>query len=202
MAHLQLSKTQNFLKTKTAVHRSGFTLMEIILALAILVMVTAAAAPYMIRMFDGSRLENSAEIVQAEMNRARVRAVRTGQEWAFYFYPGTPYYTVVPYSPFTPMPNMNVVDSQTQTQYGNGVLPSGVTFATGQAEIDERAMDTVEVVGQGNGSNGGTMVLFYPDGTAQNAVVYLRHERGWIAKLQVRGLTGSVVKVDVEELQP
>ena len=61
--------------------RDGLTLIEILLVLAIVIMVAALALPAMNGTFDAQRLTRAADMVRSDWSRARVEAIRSGQEW-------------------------------------------------------------------------------------------------------------------------
>ncbi|MCE2793225.1 MAG: prepilin-type N-terminal cleavage/methylation domain-containing protein [Blastopirellula sp.] len=68
--------------------RSGVTLLELILVMAIIAFFGALVLPGFDRIFAAQRIDKSAEIVRAEMGRARVQAIRTGKVFAFVYNEG------------------------------------------------------------------------------------------------------------------
>ena len=67
--------------------RKAFTLIELILVIAIIVMIASLATPMMTRMIGRQALKQGADRVRVEMGRARVEAIRTGDVHALYFLP-------------------------------------------------------------------------------------------------------------------
>ena len=66
--------------TATSVNsRSGMTLLELMLVLALLVVVGAMAMPAFKGPFANQRLRKAGEMVRIEWNRARIQAMKTGQ---------------------------------------------------------------------------------------------------------------------------
>lgn len=63
--------------------RSGFTLLELLLVLALMVAAVAAALPSLRTSFSNQRLQKAAEQIRAEWTRARARAIKTGQTQVF-----------------------------------------------------------------------------------------------------------------------
>jgi type II secretion system protein H len=59
--------------------RSGFTLVEVMIVLAIIVAITAIAVPMMYNQASNQRLKDTARHVANALNRARGEAVRTGE---------------------------------------------------------------------------------------------------------------------------
>ena len=58
--------------------RPAFTLIEVILTLALLVIISAMAWPQLEKSFSGQRLRKAADIVRTQWTKARVEAMRTG----------------------------------------------------------------------------------------------------------------------------
>jgi len=64
-------------------NRGGFTLVEIILVLVILVTMGAVAWPVFSRSYESSKLKFAADKIMATLSKARVQAMTTGQTQAF-----------------------------------------------------------------------------------------------------------------------
>ena len=63
--------------------RQAFTLLELLLVLALMVAALAVALPNLRGSFSDQRLQKAAEQIRAEWTRARVRAIKTGQIQVF-----------------------------------------------------------------------------------------------------------------------
>lgn len=184
--------------------RSGVTLLELILVMAIIAFFGALVLPGFDRIFAAQRIDKSAEIVRAEMGRARVQAIRTGKVFAFVYNEGRSELAVRQFdqlvqagtvehfqraggggdgqSPGADVRNGNM-------DYSNERLPRGVRFVAGQAIADIRSQFEADAAGGGAGKL--KPILFYPDGSSQDAQVILANERGDAVRVVVRGLTGS-----------
>src|SRR5262245_35950725 len=81
---------------KSSCSRSAFTLLEVMLVLAILVAVTAVAWPQIHRAYETVRLRKAADQVQEALARARVQAMSSGLPQVFRFEPNSPRYTITP----------------------------------------------------------------------------------------------------------
>ena len=68
--------------------RLGFTLLELILVIGILVAISAIALPTVTRSFSSQSLLKAADRVRVSMGQARVRAIQTGQIHAVGYVPG------------------------------------------------------------------------------------------------------------------
>ena len=171
------------------------------MVLAIVVMVAAMSLPALNGTFDAQRLKRSADLVRSEWSRARVEAIRTGTEWAFFYSPNTGNYGIGPYSPYEAptVPSGGQSMGRSNFDYGNGLLPDGVVFFQGEVESDTRA-EVLNADGQGGGG-GDQVILFYPDGTAQQAELLLTNERNWYVQLNLRRLTGTASVSEVSALE-
>jgi prepilin-type N-terminal cleavage/methylation domain-containing protein len=187
--------------------RSGVTLLEILLVVAIMAFLSALALPGFDRIFAAQRIDKSAEIVRAEMGRARVQAIRTGKVFAFVYNEGRSELAV---RQFDQLVQAGTVEHFRQggtgpqggmgqslasdprdgnMDYSNERLPRGVRFLTGQTVSDIRSQYESDAAG---GSAGQLKpILFYPDGSSQDAQIILANERGDAVRIVLRGLTGS-----------
>ena len=71
------------------------------------------------------------------------------------------------------------------SNYDDDLLPGRVIFVAGQTVVDARAADA----GPTDTSQLRT-ILFYPDGTSQDARLTLQNEDGRLIDVALRGLTG------------
>ena len=185
--------------------RDGLTLIEILLVLAIVIMVAALALPAMNGTFDAQRLTRAADMVRSDWSRARVEAIRSGQEWVFCYIPGTGSYGISPYSPYQePTLPQGVTpdqDARSNFDYGGGQLPRGVIFNQSDVMADTRSQALDEEGGGNPGANSAETILFYPDGTAQQAALKLSNEREWFVQINLRALTGTATVSEVAALQ-
>ena len=185
--------------------RFGFTLVEFLLVLAVMVLVAAMSVPILQRSFSGQRLKNSGDRVRAEFGRARVKAIESGQVYAFFFIPGAGQFSVAPFEDDL-MSQIDVTPDDLRTSnfdFARNTLPKGIIFAAGDIEVDVRAQMVSEEANVD--LNQRRAVLFYPDGTCQDAKIYLQDTNdGAVVRVQVRDLTGmSTVSgiMDPQELK-
>ena len=179
---------------------TGLTLIEVLLVMAVMVLMAAVAAPILTGTFEAQKLRRAADLVRSDWGRARVQAIRTGQEWAFVYEPSTGRYTIAPYSPYeTPqIPATMPAESQGNFDYGDGLLPVGVRFDDAQVRADTRSESLGDSGGGGGSSRpAASTILFYPDGTSQQARLRLVNDRAWYVQLDLRSLTGSATVSEV-----
>jgi prepilin-type N-terminal cleavage/methylation domain-containing protein len=202
--------------------RSGLTLIEMILVLAVLVAAAAIALPALHGPMSDQRLRKAGDLVLAQWARARLTAMKTGQMQVFRYEIGTDLYQVQPrldesfflegsadasqlMAPNMLLQNPNRDGRDSLLGVAGQRLPSGVTFFTGRTEMDSR-------VGQLQNEDpsiamAGSMVqpiIFYPDGTTTQARIVLTNERFFV-ELKLRGLTGisrSSGLLTIEEIAP
>jgi prepilin-type N-terminal cleavage/methylation domain-containing protein len=204
---------------------SGFTLMEMMLVLAILVIAGAIVLPAMRGPMDDLRLREAGELVRAQWDRGRVKAMKTGCIYVFRYELGGDAFSLQPWQGDT---SSGTAQDQTQaTPAATAVtptddlapnrhlgirgakLPSGIKFYTGTTEMDARSAQVTQDTGgsqAGDTAAGGWSqpIVFYPDGTSSQARVVLTNERFFV-QLQLRGLTGTALGSDLlteQELTP
>ena len=204
-----MSVEQNYLVTQKKFNRNvkqrcGFSLLELILVLAVLLAVASLAVPVVQRTFSRQSIEKASGLVRASMGKARVKAIKTGQIHAVYYLPGFSWHGVAPFANATEQISVAVrrakesEDRNPGHQFSDDLLPRGVVFAAGQAVEDARAAQAVADVGASSSSV--KLVLFYPDGTSQDARIYLENDKGDLRRIELRGLTGTATSSKVERV--
>ena len=168
----------------------GFTLLELILVIGILVAISAIALPTVTRSFSSQSLLKAADRVRVSMGQARVRAIQTGQIHAVGYVPGRSWIDIASLEQLPTIANRAGRRLQEQrrgitSNYDDDLLPGRVIFVAGQTVVDARAADA----GPTDTSQLRT-ILFYPDGTSQDARLTLQNEDGRLIDVALRGLTG------------
>lgn len=200
------------------------TLLELMLVLALLVAIGSLTLPAFQVPFENQRLRKGGEVVRVQWNKARNKAMRTGQIQMFQcsLEEGTfqilPYYTEQDYleadatrAPAAPgaMAAFSRATAQADDQAAAApkTLPDGVVFVQSEIKSDMRSTQ-VEQGMQGTQPQlalGMAPVLFYPDGTTSDARVILtnQYQRHFVV-ISLRGLTGTAKVTDLvtaDELQ-
>jgi type II secretion system protein H len=198
--------------------KRGFTLVEILLVLAILVVLAAAAAPILQNTMRDAALKSAADTVRVEWTRAHVRAMKTGRIQVFRFEQGGSQFTVQPFAAgddeieSAPLvqgfgSNQGEIASPKLDTSRAVTLPEGVTFVRGEALAEGRALNIEEDIRDANRFEGdwSQPILFYPDGSSSDAFVILVHaEREVGIRLDLRGMTAGVTLGEIngiDELQ-
>jgi prepilin-type N-terminal cleavage/methylation domain-containing protein len=209
--------------------RAGFTLMEIMLVLAVLVVIAAITLPALKGPMDNHRLRVSGDMVRVEWSHARVKAMETGRTYVFKYQPELPNFKIEPWYMEDDYLESDVVlgfgggattggagansgdvsyspTSTTATSTMElGELPEGVTFVGSETELDERsAFLSVTATAGDEDLLWSDPIFFYPDGTSSTARILIMNERSRFLMVSVRGLTGVVHVSDLmtaEEMQ-
>lgn len=193
----------------------AFTLLELVLVLAIIAAIGAIAFPAFNGIFERQRLQASAEQIRLALDRARLLAMRTGQAQMFECAPGEGKFSIHPLTQQSDAANSGE-GAKVLTQSGflaetteNGTLTSAsqtsltgdvkeleedITFVSCIVATDSRAYNVAQqsTSGQVSTSNVGQVIIFYPDGSTSNAEVRLQNPRGEVRAVRLRGLTGHV----------
>ncbi|OHB69840.1 MAG: hypothetical protein A2V70_09610 [Planctomycetes bacterium RBG_13_63_9] len=185
--------------------RHGFTLVEVMLTLCLLVIIAGMAWPVMDGAFANQRLRKAAEKIRAEWSVARVEAMDSGRTYLFRYLPGEERFRVECYAMAEtaddPVFGGNF-DGQTGGLGYSGTtqaaseraLPEGVTFVASQTRQDTRAATVQSAANTASTSRTGWSgpILFYPDGTSSTAELVLKNRHDRHVSLSLRGLTGVV----------
>ncbi len=166
--------------------QSGFTLLEILLVLAVLVVITALAVPAATTVFSGQQLRTTGDVIRARFADCRIRAIKSGDVYGFFYKPGGGEYWMAPVNTgFRSLLNGSPPSNQ-------HLLENEVVFIAGETMQDGRSMAAAEnVAGEFLTFR---PILFYPDGTSQDAVVIVQSKNGLQIQLELRGLTGVSTK--------
>jgi prepilin-type N-terminal cleavage/methylation domain-containing protein len=180
--------------------RRGYTLFEVILVLAVVLLVSAFAYPSLKNMFGYHKLNGAVDSVRAAWAQARARAIDEGRPYRFSVEPGGSHFRVAPdqddYWPSSKPEN----DTQGTGMVLEHALPAGVHFsvnANGAAPpANDSPADASDSSGEVKTKASGewsTAAVFLANGTARDDVKITFQVRGVRpVTLQLRGLTGSV----------
>jgi Tfp pilus assembly protein FimT len=189
----------------------GITLLELLLVMAMLVAITALAAPQLAGPLENHRLRKGADQVRTAWSKARVQAMDSGRTFAFRYQPTSNQFLVEPWSAdedylesaqvtvsgmATPMTQVPV--QQDLSYIEPEALPDKIVFTASETEADMRdAMLAQQQLPDGTDGQWSSPVFFYPDGTASTARLVLANSRQCHIMLTLRGLTGVVHVSDI-----
>ena len=147
------------------------TLLELMLVLALLVMLGAVVAPSFHASFELQRVRQGGELVRVAFNKARIKAMKTGQIQMFRYTAQSGSYQVMPYfsqqdwleaGAANAVGGTNLGAAQQQSNASQTFdteqsqpreLPKGVSFAQSDVETDQRSYEIQQEL-QGQGTTG------------------------------------------------
>lgn len=153
---------------------SGFTLLEVLIAMVILAILSALATPGFMRWLPNYRLKGAARDLYSNLQFVKGKAIRDRGEWAIVFNAGENSYLIVSGGPdgTYSTANDNVVHSRVSlSSYGSG-LRYGPGSATRKVGNNEPIKDSVTYPGD--------RVIFNPRGLNTGTFggyVYLQNDR-------------------------
>ncbi len=180
--------------------RRAFTLMEVLLVLALMVIIAGVAGLALQRPLARQRLRSAADAVQAEWCQARVDAMKSGHTYAFrYLRHGNRYH-------LGPQEDLSAVESSAAAQPStpdeeelgddplpppaDKTLPQGICFLGPEGGGESAAQPQTQSAGDGNGWS--DPIYFYADGSTSDAQLLVAGDRHSAMRLVLRGVTGSV----------
>jgi prepilin-type N-terminal cleavage/methylation domain-containing protein len=179
--------------------RRAFTLFELVLALAVMVVIAAVSAPSLDSMFGSFRAQAAADSVRGAWAEARAHAMNEGRAYRFSIVPNQGNYRLAPDSPqYWAGAGGSVApdDSANRSFVREESLPRGVRFmSSGQQAGAFDPRDTTAGGGAAGIDPGSytNPVVFLPDGTArEDAELVLQSRGARPLVVRLRGLTGIV----------
>jgi prepilin-type N-terminal cleavage/methylation domain-containing protein len=186
--------------------RRGYTLFEVVLVMAVLVIVSAFAYPSLKSLFGYHKVNAAVDTVRGAWAMARARAIEEGRPYRFSVEPGGSHFRVAPDQEDYWKGSAPENDTQGKGFVLEHALPAGVQFSLGAngnsngPEAPASAPPSGGADSNGTGEdktkasgNWTTGAVFLPNGTARDDVKITFQVRGVRPKtLQLRGLTGTV----------
>jgi prepilin-type N-terminal cleavage/methylation domain-containing protein len=190
----------------------GYTLIELLLALAVVSAAAAIVWPPLLRMYTDYQVREAGEQVRSALAHGRFQALDEGLVYQFLFEPEGQRYLVIPYETesvatddqASDTASASAIPSQSglsrklpeQMQFGAEestdelLEPVAQEFISGMAE----ARDLADV-------DWSSPILLYPDGTSQDVTIRVNNAKGRAVRITLRGLTGnaSVSRVEADE---
>lgn len=212
--------------------RKAFTLLELLLVLAILVALAGIAVPTFESMVTSRKLTESIQQLLNELKAARVAAMRTGQAQVMRATLQTRDYSITPWLGGTESQDASAgatvmgTDGQvvaTEKGVSGGVstsavdassglkqLSSGVQFSAIETLVDSRNALELQNTGEVMPTAGvavttdglSSPLLVYPDGSTTTAQIVLVDQRGRRMAIQIRGVTGQLSSFRLMSVDP
>ncbi len=198
------------LSSHRAGRRRGYSLLEMIVVLAVVASFLAIALPAVFRPLAKAELRDAARQMEAALLDARTRAVESGVVQEFRYQPGGRRYEIrasgqeeqggpsaVP-QPAVAAASAQPLRSPVPEPLAED-LPDGILFADPQEEQRAEPLQPVAAIGSpavedsATGERWITLLHFYPNGRSLNCRLKLRGAKSWSVELLLRGLTGTVL---------
>lgn len=195
--------------------RTAFTLLELLLTLAVLAAIAAVSIPQVGLLMGDRRLVRAGDQLRVEMTRLRVESMRQGRVMMLEAMVEGASFRIKPFSSAT---DATEAFDQTGSQSGmlSGATQGIVTAITADPSVEEtielpenvivsavgvvsaaRAME-IEQLTVANQSEGWSRpVLFYPDGSTSTAIITLSDPTLGKVIVKIRGITGDVTVSEV-----
>ena len=182
-------------------NRAGFTLLELLLVLAVLVTVAAMSWPRLMRYMVENSLKQNVETVRRELAATRILAIESGLTYQFRFEPTAQAFVILPFDrpeivatdgkSNTPTQVKTIVGHlSTDSQFEPATDKTGQT--TGGQRLDEMWLALLKQGALYTDTTWSQPILFRPNGESQDAQLVIRDKNGNTIELTVRGLTGGV----------
>jgi len=201
------------LATRHSFERRGYTLLELLLVVAIVVIVASAVAPSVVSRMGEYRLKQAAETARFALSATRIHSIDMCATYQFRFEPGGRRYLAVPTD--GDVASMTAQNASRQSTSGRGVGRSAIEFGQlpedlafqivlptvpGSSPATAGSTDAAWSAGVARIQNAADFtsaawsppIVFRPDGTATDAALKIVDRRGDGFQLTVRELTGEV----------
>ena len=187
--------------------RRAFTLLEVLLTLALLVVISGIAWIAVQRPLARQRLRSAVDAVRSEWCQARVDAMKSGRTYAFrYMVHGDRYHLGAQDDPSpgdsspaaqASAPDEEEVGDEPLPPPVDKTLPQGICFLAAGAGNNPAATGyDAETKPADSGNDWSDPIYFYADGSTSDARLVLAADRHSAMRLLLRGVTGSVTVED------
>ena len=199
--------------------KGGFTLLELLLVVAILSVLASIAVPQVAWLLGDRRIVRGAKLLREELILARVDAMRQGRVLMIDGMLESNLMRVRPYNSLAD--SVNAVDQtgsqsamlsgadqaqlvpvlQDESEIREIELPEEVVVQTVAVVSAARAMEIEQSMISSQAEGYSQPILFYPDGTTSTAAIVVYHPVYGKMTVKLRGITGDVTISDVEGIE-
>jgi prepilin-type N-terminal cleavage/methylation domain-containing protein len=185
--------------------RAAFTLLEVLLVLSVLAVIIGISWPSVVRYMRDEAIREAAQSVQTAAAGSRIKAIDTGLTYQFRYEPGGQRFAVIPFDPPQNIDSTTAATAANPTQSIYPVLSGQIAESCWFESPDEGLVMSAPVerlprdvfanlpdAYELESTAWGPPVLFYPDGTAIDAIFRIIDDGNRSIQVSVRGLTGTV----------
>jgi len=178
-------------------NRPGYTLMEMVCVIALIVIIMAIATPVVQSMLDDANLMAATDMVRAKAAETRAQAMESGKPWRLAFIPNTGWFQLAP----DDSSDWDSMDQNSAEKEGlfRDQLPRDIHFGVTPSDIQGGS-------GGSPGTAWQTVVVYTYDGSArEDSMIYYGKVSTPPMGMEVRALTGSVTMktyTEVMAMQP
>ena len=191
--------------------RRGYTLLELLIVVAVMLVVASLTLPALNRPFAKSKLRDAAKQLRVALARARLEAIRAGAPQQFRYLPGAGVFEISAKSAaegggFLPVAGEGGVEEapagedSTYAAAARYELPEGVRFFDPSAP--EIPPDEPDSIPSETDESWSAPIVFYPNGRTVNARLRLYGEYDYYVDVTLRGLTGASRIGEIQRLKP
>lgn len=182
--------------------KSGFTLLELLLVLGLIVAMVGIAWPALRGPLGGARLREAAKQVRVEMSRTRLSAMESDAVYELQYGVEAGRFRVRRLLDLNPAEDEESAvadytsddnrtgESEMEVGWSEFELPAGVVFADPLVPADEHTSPVATPEDASVATAWSSPIVFFPDGTTSTTEMILRNERGDEVVITLRGLTG------------
>lgn len=174
----------------------GFSVLELLIVLGIVVSVSAMAMPNLMSMVRENRVFKEADQVREALGNARQHAIDTGIDYEFRYELNGPTVIILPSE--SELNETSEGKSTTTGEYVRQLVPLSEGMRIRAAEGIEESSEVLDAERLGNLGGGeltkkqwSTPVMFRFDGTADDFEFRVSDTEGLTSKITLRGLTGT-----------
>ncbi len=197
--------------------RSAFTLLELLLTLAVLSIIISVAVPQALSLLGDTRLLRGASQLQVKMTQLRVDSMRGGQVMMLEGQLNTGMLRIRPFTSLSDatesldaggsqsalltganQASMTVLDTTASEVAEQTIeLPEDVTIESISVVTAARSLQVQQQLVADQGDGWSQPILFYADGTTSTAAISLVHPVVGRVVVKIRGITGDVTATEV-----
>ncbi len=174
--------------------RAGFTLMELLMVMALIIIAAAVGIPVWQTMLADARQTSAGDMIRARMAETRARAMESGRPWRVACIPNTPVFQIAP-DDSTVWEQMERTPKH-EAELKRDELPKDIVFAINPGDIAGSPQPGTP------GTEWHTLAVYQFDGSArEDSITYFGKMSLMPMGAELRGLTGSVTMKSAAEVK-